>query len=167
MLDFNEDGPAPVGASLRFLNRSRPYEALFSLSQHHLLHLVGNSQNKWACNYSPRVWWWWLLSCTPRPKKKKITIEWICNQTIQKRHKEKKKKKKKREIYSRYLAFDYCWPQLDYKERRTHEKYPKGWSLIWTRPPPPLHHRSETREKTASEYLDCGCDNNRQQQHQE
>jgi hypothetical protein len=107
MFDFNEDGPAPVGASLRFLNRSRPYMRLFSLSQHHLLHLVGNSQNKWACNYSPRVWWW-LLSCTPRPKKKKITIEWICNQTIQKRHKEKKKKKKKWEIYSRDLAFDYC-----------------------------------------------------------
>jgi hypothetical protein len=95
MLDFNEDGPAPVGASLRFLNRSRPYMRLFSLSQHHLLHLVGNSQNKWACNYSPRVW---LLSCTPRPKKKKITIEWICNQTIQKKHKEKRRRRNGRFI---------------------------------------------------------------------
>jgi hypothetical protein len=122
MFDFNEDGPAPVGASLRFLNRSRPYMRLFSLSQHHLLHLVGNSQNKWACNYSPRVWWW-LLSCTPRPKKKKkkITIEWICNQTIQKRHKEKKEEETG-DLFERFgLAFDYCWPaQLDYKERDAH-----------------------------------------------
>lgn len=46
MFDFKEVGPAPVRASLRFLNIGVDRMRLFSLFQHHLLHLVGNSQNK-------------------------------------------------------------------------------------------------------------------------